>query len=201
MKAVSFWAMLLFLACLVSGFFLSGCGDDDDDDSGSGPATDDDDAIDDDTGDDDDAIGGDVWMDSSSGLMWQVSPTGGKMNWSLAKTHCQELRLGEHNDWRLPTISELRSLVRGCDDTETGGDCDVTDSCLDCYNSPCGGCSNGGGPASGCYWPSQMEGDCSAYWSSSENRGDDDGAWYIYFGYGNVYNSNIGGDKAVRCVR
>jgi len=51
-KGVSFWLILFFLASLVSGIILSGCGDDDNDDSGD-VAKDDDAADDDDTVDDD----------------------------------------------------------------------------------------------------------------------------------------------------
>lgn len=34
-----------------------------------------------------------------------------KLNWSDAKAHCQNLSLGGYEDWRLPTIQELQSIV------------------------------------------------------------------------------------------
>jgi len=175
---------------------------DDDDDA----TDDDDDATDDDddaTDDDDNTTDEEVWTDSTSGLMWQVTSTVGTMNWSNAKSHCQGLGLDGHSDWRLPTISELRSLIRGCDDTETGGDCGVTDECLDssCLDSPCDGCSSGGGPAGGCYWPSEMEGTCSWYWSSSAVAEYDNSAWLVGFDLGNVVDFSVFHANLVRCVR
>jgi len=37
------------------------------------------------------AAGAEVWKDASTGLIWQVSPTGGSMKWPAAKDHCANL--------------------------------------------------------------------------------------------------------------
>ena len=114
------------------------------------------------------------------GYVWQNPPAANTKTWQDAIDYCGSLTLGDHNDWRLPTISELRSLIRGCPATETGGSCGVTDSCLSysaCRNDPCSGCSSGAGPAGGCYWPDGMEGTCSWYWSSSEREDGNNAAW------------------------
>ena len=114
------------------------------------------------------------------------------MQWDEAKTYCENLSFDGHDDWRLPTISELRSLIRGCDATELGGSCGVTDSCLDsttCLNDPCWGCDYLEGPGDGgAYWPEGMTGEISWHWSSSPVADVDYGAWAVKFGCGRVDN-------------
>jgi len=50
--------------------------------------------------------------DNLTGLMWtkNANPDGGK-NWSDALAYCNELIHAGHNDWRLPNINELHSLI------------------------------------------------------------------------------------------
>ncbi len=48
--------------------------------------------------------------DSNSGLMWKKDE-GPELNWEEALKYCQELNLGSHADWRLPTIREIGSLM------------------------------------------------------------------------------------------
>jgi len=177
----------------------SGGGDDDsgggsDDDNGSN----DDDAADDDTGT------GDTWTDSSSGLTWQVTP-GGWMIWVDAKSYCDNLTLAG-GGWHLPTISELRTLIRGCDGTVTGGSCGVTDSCLDssCQDESCYSCEYGFGPNNGCYGPSELPLECYGFWSSSPVADLVNGAWAVGFNGGYVsYGDTIGNvyNAYARCVR
>jgi len=149
--------------------------------------------------------GGDDDSSSSSGLTWQDPPSSDYMFWDDATTYCENLSFDGHDDWRLPTIDELRSLIRGCDATVTGGACNATDDCLDlaCRNDPCGGCDKLAGPASdGAYWPDGMSGAIDWYWSSSPVADDDYNAWYVDFYNGVVYNSYYGTNVGlVRCVR
>jgi hypothetical protein len=50
--------------------------------------------------------------DSSTGLMWQQGTAGRMMSsWEQALAYCENLNLGGHTDWRLPTIKEIHSLV------------------------------------------------------------------------------------------
>ena len=48
--------------------------------------------------------------DNVTGLMWQQDP-GEKMTWSEASDAVGSFRLGGYNDWRIPTIKELYSLI------------------------------------------------------------------------------------------
>jgi hypothetical protein len=154
----------------------------------------------------------DVIIDSQTGLQWQAEPTGGKMTRRAAKHFCESLSFGGFNNWHLPTISELRSLIVGCAGAQTGGDCGVTDQCLNsrCKGYACRGCPGGGGPTRGCYWPSLFRGNCDSHdyaWYSSSSalaEGGGNGAWGVSF-----YAGGIGGiDDIVadvpyyaRCVR
>ena len=147
----------------------------------------------------------DTWKDPTSGLTWQVTPTGGTMNSSDAKSHCAGLSL-DGGGWRLPTIGELRTLIRGCPATEDGGSCNVEEGdCLawSCRDDSCGGCSYKDGPGEGgMYWPDEVEGDCCWYWSSSPVEDVADGAWLVGFSGGLVGIRDVDyGGTHVRCVR
>ncbi|WP_277560938.1 DUF1566 domain-containing protein [Acinetobacter beijerinckii] len=64
-----------------------------------------------------------VWTDEKTGLMWARISIGqewkdGKcirnarrLNWEGAKKACQDFKLSNYDDWRLPTINELRTLM------------------------------------------------------------------------------------------
>ncbi len=51
----------------------------------------------------------DGWMDPETALVW--GPEIEKMSWGQAKAHCQSLKLGGKNSWRLPTVAELQRSV------------------------------------------------------------------------------------------
>ncbi len=206
---------MVFLSCFSDECPSSGAGDDDDgddiDDDDTAPDDDDDDTVDDDDATDDDTTDDDddseeVWEDSTSGLMWQ-NDWKCCDEWGEAKTYCENLTWNEKDDWRLPSISELRTLIRGCSDTETGGECGVTDSCLesDCSTLVCEeGCESFGGPGSGGrYWPEDLKGARYEYWSSSAIAGSyDTYAWIVGFGSGYIRGWGVSYTIfSVRCVR
>ncbi len=214
--------LVLCLALVIACGAPSVSSDDDDDaddaDDDSNDDLDDDDGDDDfdddandDVNDDLDDDASDVWEDSTSGLVWQVEPTDDKMNGEEAMSHCEGLILGGYSDWRLPTISELRSLIRGCPATETGGLCGVTDSCKedDCSNDACLGCERGFGPGpEGAYWPVELAGDCSdehfysGYWSSvGVLSGIEMNSWLVGFNGAYVTHISRARNNRVRCVR
>ena len=144
-----------------------------------------------------------VWTDPTTGFEWQNPPYDGTKSWSSAKQYCADLSL-DGGGWHLPTIGELRTLIRGCPATEAGGSCNVEEGdCLawSCRDDSCGGCSGGDGPAGGCYWPDSIIGSCSWYWSSSPVEYVGYGAWRVYFNGGGVHYSNVSHAKHVRCLR
>jgi hypothetical protein len=197
----------LFSACGQGG--SSGDGGDDalevDDQTDDNSADDDisaDDTAADDTSDDDTAYP-ETWTDPSSDLTWQVTPQSHYVIWEDAKTYCDDLPLAG-GSWHLPTLSELRTLIRGCEATMTGGSCQAMDSCLDyeCQDPSCYSCEESAGPLNGCYGPPEMPGECDWYWSSSPQTDSPDYAWCVGFDCGGVYTSLINDDgNAVRCVR
>ena len=190
MKAHFLPTILMMILCV--GLTIVACDSDDDDDSRGGNLSDDDDDNDD-AGDDDDD-------DDVGDLTWQDPPSNERFTWEKAIAHCENLSFDGHDDWRLPTISELRSLISGCADTELGGPCDVTDGCTKggCWNNPCSGCAYREGPGTdGAYWPAGMSGPIEWYWSSSPVA-DKEGEWGINFERGHLDNTPC---TSVRCVR
>lgn len=49
-------------------------------------------------------------IDEITGLTWQQQPTLDLLDWAAAREYCERLVLAGHDDWRMPTIRELRSL-------------------------------------------------------------------------------------------
>ncbi len=144
-----------------------------------------------------------TWFDSSSGLTWENPPYWGVKTWDDAKSYCAVLSLAG-GGWRLPTISELRSLIRGCVATGLGGSCGVTDSCLfwdGCRDSSCDGCPYSVGPAGGCFRQYGVVGSCSSYWSSSPVVDYLGGAFIVGFDDGGVAGRHTVDESNVRCVR
>ena len=123
------------------------------------------------------------------GLKWSDASNSSR-TWDKAVTYCKNM------GGRLPTISELRTLIQNCPATQTGGSCGVTDSCLssDCWND-CGGCEY---DESGKY---SVFGDADWFWSSSEWSGNADAAWHVNFRLGDVDGDYKDINVNVRCVR
>jgi len=49
--------------------------------------------------------------DKATGLMWQQSDNGSGILWENALAYCEGLTLANQNDWRLPAVKELQSIV------------------------------------------------------------------------------------------
>jgi hypothetical protein len=114
--------------------------------------------------------------DSTTKLMWQddYSDNGGnikKATWEEAIKYCEDSKLAGYNDWRLPNIRELISIV---DDTKYNPAIDTSAF----VNTTSG-----------------------LYWSSTTYAYNHDYAWIVYFWYGYDYGGNKGYSTFVRCVR
>src|SRR4030042_1163627 len=108
-----FWRFVFIVLIFFAGLVVIACGDDDE------------------AADDDEAsveCEENICTDPVSGLTWQKAPPSKYLSWEEAITYCEELSVAG-GGWHLPTISELRSLIRGCDATGTGGSCGVAVSC------------------------------------------------------------------------
>lgn len=115
-----------------------------------------------------------MWKRCSEGQSWNGSTCTGSasiFNWADALNHVLTLTDAGHEDWRLPNINELESLVEDC----TYGPAINTDIFP---NTP-----------------------SSHFWSASPNAFDSSGAWSVYFGDGVSYDSDRSSYLRVRAVR
>jgi len=128
-------------------------------------------------------------------LKWSEK-TVNKMKWEDAVNYCKNLDKSGKSSWRLPNIDELRTLIKNCPSTQTGGICSVKTSCVEdkCWKADtCGGC-----------YESYL-GNCSVFgdedelWSSTPNT--EGSSWFVDFSDGGLsvrFNSDY---VFVRCVR
>jgi len=130
---------------------------------------------------------------------------GGKLKWSAARQGMENQTLEMAKDYctsvggRLPTISELRTLVKGCPAIEPGGSCKVTDTCLSkktCLDDvACKACGANGKNYS-------VNGDTGLYFTSSPVGDADfpDMVWVISFYYGMIAPGGNGSFSNARCI-
>lgn len=108
-----------------------------------------------------------------TGLMWMKATAEDKMIWMNALAWCEDLSLAGYDDWRLPTIKELESIVQ--DDVYTDLGIDAT------------------------YFPDTQS---SNYWSSTTRDENPNYAWHVSFSgiiYGYSYKTTFA--YSVRAVR
>jgi hypothetical protein len=108
--------------------------------------------------------------DTNTGLMWQQAEAG-VMTWEEALAYCETFELAGHDDWRLPNINELQSIV----EYE--------------YNNP---------SIDTALFPGTNSG---AYWSSTTYANTTGGAWTVNFDHGYVGGLDKFGGRNVRAVR
>lgn len=137
-------------------------------------------------------VNANVYIDSRTNLAWMVTPHSEYVVFETAEAFCQTLVLGEYSEWRIPTLSELQSIMAGCDKCKEAGD------------SSCTGCASKEGPDKGCYQISRLNpyssSECGWIWSSTP--GPNAANYYeVNFSNAGIYSVAIGNSVGVRCVK
>jgi hypothetical protein len=126
-----------------------------------------------------------AWRDPTTGLTWQNPIPQESRNVYGGTAYCNGLVLGGYTDWRMPTIEDLRSLVRGCGATALGGACGVMNaSATTARTSSCEGCGSDGPGINGEYWDRALATPSvgfATFWSSSVPSDNATLAWQIDF--------------------
>jgi hypothetical protein len=155
-----------------------------------------------------DASTGPLYLDLATGLVWVRADAPSAQDQAGAVAWCDALVLEGYEDWRLPTISELRTTIAGCPGTVAGGACQVADpGCLSssCWSSSACACPLAGGPGEGgFYWEPgvwELVGGTLHFWSSSIVATDTGNAWALFPRNGSVDEYDKGDWGLVRCVR
>jgi len=104
--------------------------------------------------------GNETVTDTLTTLMWTKNANMTNKTWAEARSYCEDLSHAGYDDWRLPNINELSSLI----------DLSKSDPALP-----------GGHPFSDVQ---------SSYWSSTAYSVRTSYAWFVYLGSGSVSNDN-----------
>ena len=125
-----------------------------------------------------------------------------KMTFESAATHCEGLTEGGYDDWRMPTITQLRSLIRNCEGPATGGNCGIsapnqlsvnyrTDKCL------CDSIEDNDG-----FYSKLGDDDNVVLWSNSDVDENSNFAWAVNFSNASINTYSKSDDlNEVRCMR
>jgi hypothetical protein len=119
------------------------------------------------------SLASEVHIDSKTELMWQDNTVSKytKEDWQGAVKLCQELHLAGYDDWRLPTVKEIETIITISQDTPPVEN----------------GFKNIGGSG--------------YYWTSSEHESSEAFAWMMNFKRGYEYSNYKTYERHVRCVR
>lgn len=163
-----------------------------------------------------------IWNDPDTNLSWQdpqkdaYTPGDTGLPQPDAIRYCEELIVGGYDDWRLPNIDELRTLIRGNPDVMTDGDCPVHEgsSRADMLDPTCQPVTDYEGPGEGgCYWELELTGTCDKPDPADEGLrpletvsstvASDDQFWVacVLFNEGAAVFNHIYSLADVRCVR
>jgi hypothetical protein len=146
------------------------------------------------------------WCDATTNICWQMYPHApiDGISATEAVQYCNELSVAGRDDWELPTIDQLRTLIRGNSATEPEGSCGISANCdSSCYTSECDGGAYLQGPGqNGCYWDAELEGDCEQPFATRPLTGDPLISAFVYFGTGAIIlrESGFADPARVRCM-
>ena len=118
-----------------------------------------------------------MWARISIGQEWKDGKYWGEskaLSWEQAEKSCQDFRLAGYNDWRLPSISELKTLMSK---DKEGYAC----------------------PQGILFQPAANE--WGGYWSGSLGEHSDHYAWAVNFNYSDLIGSIKSNERYVRAVR
>ena len=139
------------------------------------------------------------YTDQESILTWSsLAPE--KKAWADAGPYCENLTEGGYDDWRLPNIDELRTLIANCSGSHTGGSCVISDPGHLSFSERV---ENACSCAAGSNFSILGDGSDINLWSSSTSIETDgtDKAWLVGFYRGNVNHADKADNNHVRCVR
>lgn len=129
-------------------------------------------------------VDGPVITDNCTGLMWQRTPPSGTMSWIDALVFASDLTLAGFNDWRLPNVNELLSIV------DYGSNWNAINPIFDSL-PPTSSDDDVTGPGPG-----------SSFWSStSADFAPELSAWRVNFAIGGLESVDKNNSHAVRAVR
>jgi hypothetical protein len=166
-----------------------------------------------------------IWCDEETDLCWQdpqkdayLETNGGVTSFDAIR-YCAELDICGYDDWRLPDIMELRTLIWGNRPSSAKGGCYVDEgtnmSVPITQSLPCMGVLQPfTGPGSGgCFWKKELTGTCDRvdpassshyleYWSTTP-AADDPENWigYVFFDTASVGYNHYHSLGEARCVR
>ncbi len=137
--------------------------------------------------------------DAASGLMWQRGDSVDGLDWPEALGWCEDLELAGHDDWRLPNVKELHSLVDYTRSPST-----TSSAAIDPMFEATGITNEGGAADFAAYWSSTThvswrdghEGASGAYVNFGRSMGYMDGAWRDVHGAGAQRGDPKTGDPA-----
>lgn len=124
----------------------------------------------------------------TTGLVWQKQDDGITRNWNASAAYCENLSLGGHDDWRLPSKKELINIM----------DYGRTDPAIDPVYFP--------HTKQGWYWTSSLRAIDSYYaWSifsaNGRSHGNHKSGGAPFASPGRIFGGLKSGDFYARCVR